>query len=62
MEGKITPKITLDGHALEKLFPPGTQAYLEIKQFAVDQIVNRMAPTPELEAYVHEQFIKKQFK
>lgn len=61
MTTKITPKITLDGHALEKLFPVGTEAYLEIKQYAINQIIDRMAPTADLEAYVHEQFIKKQF-
>jgi len=54
-------RLVLNGAALERLFPPGTEAFLEIKQYAINQIVDRMAPTADLEAYVHEQFIKKQF-
>lgn len=57
----MTISLKLDTAAVNSLFPEGSEARLQLQQAVINNVVDRMPSNSNLEAYVYDQFIKKQF-
>jgi hypothetical protein len=53
--------LKLDTAAVESLFTEGSEARLQLQHAVIDNIVENMPASSQLEDYVYKQFIKKQF-
>lgn len=57
----MTISLKLDTAAVESLFSEGSEARLQLQQAVINNVVDRMPTNSDLEVYVYNKFIEKQF-